>query len=362
MTKKLHIATLAMLASLLSCSDLNKEVVGLSSDSQQGLSSSSIGGEYSSQSLLSELAPSSSDGTQLLSSSSNGQVIPSSSSQVTDPNVYEKLTTSNAQKGWGSRYWDACKPHCSQRDNVDTNANPFKVCRNCDINGTEIPAFTLSPNVSQYWTGYEGTKSSCDGGPAYACMDMAPMTVNDTLAYAYVATSKTNAQCGQCFQIQFDGGGHYGTKAAHKLIAGKTLIAIVSNTGTDVEAGQFDIMIPGGGVGIYDALSKQVGVAKSALGEQYGGFLTTCQKELNSWDLPAAKYEDCVRNKCQAVFGGNEKFAHLMRGCNWFVDWLHAADNPTYLVKPVACPAYLSGGYPSTINTSKSTSITANGY
>jgi hypothetical protein len=385
--KKALLPITAVLAGLMSCAEPTPVGINTSSDSQIGLSSTGLPysnglssqdpmssqdplssqAPWSSQNLWSSLGPVSSG--VLLSSSSqivnpiSSAVVPSSSSiVVTDPNVYEKLTTSNAQKGWGSRYWDACKPHCAIRENIDTNAVPFSICRNCDANGKEIPSFTLSPNVNQWWTGYEGTKSACLGGPAYACMDMAPIAVNDSLAYAYGATSKSNAKCGQCFQVQFDGGGHYGTKAAHGLIKGKTLIIMASNTGTDVEAGQFDIMIPGGGVGMFDALSTQLGVSKSTLGEQNGGFLTTCQKELNNYDLAPDKYKTCVKNKCDAVFGTNPKFADLHRGCLWFVNWMHAADNPTYLVKPVTCPAYLAGKYPSTINTSKTTTITATGY
>jgi hypothetical protein len=382
MNLKIYLSGALLFASLMSCSDSSTTSDPRTTSSQGNLSSlsdplssanplsqetpiSSLGGEIplSSQIIIGTSSTDVTLSSVTLSSatliSSSATVALSSSAPPQDPTYYEKLTEANAQKGWGSRYWDACKPHCSQRDNVDTNAVPFSVCRNCDISGKEIPSFTLSPNVNQWWTGYEGTENSCKGGPAYACMDMAPIAVNDTLAYAYGATSKTNAQCGQCFQIQFDGGGHYGTKAAHGLLKGKTLIIMASNTGSDVEAGQFDIMIPGGGVGIFDALSTQLGVSKSIMGEQYGGLLTTCQKELNNYDLPADSYKTCVRAKCDAVFGGDPKFGDLLRGCHWFVDWMHAADNPTYLVKPVTCPAYLANKYPSTINTTKNTDIKA---
>lgn len=272
---------------------------------------------------------------------------------------YEKLGA-GAKSGWGSRYWDACKPHCSQRDNVDTTANPFRIARNCSIDGEEVPAFTLSPNVNQWWTGYEGTKSACEaGGDVFACTDMAPVKVNDTLSYAFVATSLKNAQCGQCFQLQFDGGGHSGTKAAHKLIKGKTLVVLASNTGSDVEEGQFDIMIPGGGVGIFDALSTQLGVSKASLGANDGGLLTSCQMEKNDYDLPASAYKDCVKKKCLDLFSSRE---NLLNGCLWFADWFETADNPTYYYKKVECPQYLLDKYYSTINTSKDTNIKPGSY
>ncbi|MCQ2061125.1 MAG: hypothetical protein MJY47_06005 [Fibrobacter sp.] len=297
-------------------------------------------------------------------SSANIPAVSSSSTGAVDPNGYpianyEKLSSGNAKDGWGSRYWDACKPHCSQRDNVDTNATPFVVARNCSLNGDEIPAFTLSPNASQWWTGYEGTKSACEGGNAYACTDMAPVKVNDTLSYAFVATSLSNAQCGQCFQLQFKGGGHNGDKISHKPLAGKTLIVLASNTGGDVEIGQFDIMVPGGGVGMFDALSKQLGVSSSQLGKQYGGLLSTCQEELHDYDLPAESYKSCVKKKCDALFTANK---NLYEGCLWFADWFEAADNPTYYYKKVDCPKYLWDKYVSTINTSKDTDLKAGSY
>ncbi|MFA6341930.1 MAG: glycosyl hydrolase family 5, partial [Fibrobacteraceae bacterium] len=286
----------------------------------------------------------------------------SSSSVTLEPGIYETLTTANAKPGWGSRYWDGCKPHCAWRENVDTTANPFSICKNCNFDNEEIAAFTLSPDVSIYWTGYAGTKNSCDGGVAYACFDMAPLALNDTLAYAFVATSKANASCGQCFQVQFDGGAKYGIKEAHGLLKGKTLIVMASNTGSDVDAGQFDIMIPGGGVGIYNSFSNQVGVSSATLGEQYGGLLTMCQKEINNYDAPAAEFKTCVTNKCNAIFGSNDKFSDLLRGCLWFAEWFEAADNPTYLYKPIECPAYFKNKYPSTINTNKDNTIPASTY
>ena len=56
--------------------------------------------------------------------------------------------------------------------------------------------------------------------------------------------------CGKCFQLQFDGGFRHGEpKAAHAMMKGKTMIVMASNIGHDVGGGQFDIMIPGGGLG-----------------------------------------------------------------------------------------------------------------
>ncbi len=262
---------------------------------------------------------------------------------------YGKLSNGGAgvTRGFATRYWDACKPHCSWPEKVNQNANPYRIARSCSIKGEEIPAFTKSEDG----TWIQGTKSSCDGGGAYTCVDMIPVTVNDTLAYAFGAAPGANEQstCGKCYQIQFTGEGKYGDKPAHKLLVNKTLIIMASNVGYDVGSGQFDIMIPGGGVGAFDALSKQIGVSKSELGEGYGGFYTTCENRLGA-DASVAQFKDCVAQQCKSVF--KETNETLYDGCMWFVNWFEAANNPVTLFKEVECPQYLVDKYTSTINTS----------
>lgn len=362
------IPTLALL-SFLGCSDNNVKPEDLPNSSSSvlidPLSSDGVLSPESSSSLGDPFNPISSSSAGSLTPSSSSSVVapPPSSSSIDGPASYEKLTESNAAKGWGSRYWDACKPHCSWRENVDINAVSFSICRNCNFDNEEIPAFTLSPKVSQYWRDYEGTKNSCDeGGVAYTCFDMAPIAINDTLSYAFGAAPGSEASCGKCFQLQFDGHGKYGDKEAHTLLKGKTLILMSSNIGHDVEAGQFDIMMPGGGVGNFDALSSQIGVSKEDLGIQYGGLLSTCQKEINNWDAPAVEFQNCVAAKCRTLFGNDPKHADLLRGCLWSTDWFEAADNPTYLYKEVECPAYLVNKYNSTINTNKDNELSASPY
>lgn len=276
----------------------------------------------------------------------------SSASAPLPAGQYEKLTASTAgvKKGFATRYWDACKQHCSWPEKVDANANPYKIEKVCNIDGDEIPAFTKS--VDETWL--QGVVSACDGGYAYTCIDMIPRAVNDTLAYAYAAApgSEANGVCGKCFQIQFTGVGKYGTKTAHKKLQGKTLIVMATNIGYDVSENQFDVMIPGGGVGAFDALSKQLGVNNSQLGAQYGGLYTDCENSLGA-DAPHEKLKSCVAEKCNALF---TKRPTLLEGCLWFTTWYEAANNPELLYKEVTCPQALVDGYPSTINTSNSLS------
>lgn len=287
-------------------------------------------------------------------SSANIPTVSSSSTGAVDPNGYpianyEKLVDggSGVTKGFATRYWDACKPHCSWAENVNPNANPYQIARNCNIRGEEIPAFTKSEDG----TWLKGTVNACEGGPAYTCIDMTPVAINDTLAYAFGAApgSEAKTTCGKCYQIQFTGQGKYGDKQAHKLLARKTLIIMASNIGHDVSGGQFDIMIPGGGAGAFDALSKQLGLSdKSKMGEQYGGLYTTCENKLGA-DASVSQFKTCVTNMCNDLFASN---ATLLKGCMWYVDWFETANNPVTLFKEVTCPQYLVDKFLSTINTS----------
>jgi hypothetical protein len=199
--------------------------------------------------------------------------------------------------GYTTRYWDCCQPHCSQSDG-----------HRCGQDGTSR-------------TG--DNQSSCSGGGSYACYDEAPKAVNECLSYGYIA--KSNPNCGGCYRIQFTGEGQYNVNdPGSKAIKGKQMVVKVSNTGGDVANNQFDLMVPGGGVGQFNACSKQWGT--SDLGAQYGGFLTTCTGSY------AAK-KDCVRQQCMKIPSGPAR-----DGCIWFVDWFQAADNPKFTSQQTDCP------------------------
>ena len=338
---------------------------------------------------------------------SSGSVVPSSSADVvpesssskepeldasgfptlesygTPPAEYTKDISATAKRGWNTRYWDACKPHCSwlkESDNDKTRADissneayqsTFGTARNCNIHDVEVPTFTLG-NVTKSWFGYEGTRSACGDEKekgVFTCTDMAPIAVNDTLAYAYVAGT-ADSRCGKCYHLQYDG--HFKhemennpPKATHKALKGKHLVVMASNIGNDVAggeadlpAGQFDLMVPGGGVGAFDALSTQVNKgAGFNWGAGFGGFLTECQKNTNCGTEGSLEcYQTCIKDMCDAAFG-DAGLPNLLRGCHWFADWFMAADNPTYYIEEVECPQYLIDHYSSRINTTNETNI-----
>jgi hypothetical protein len=199
--------------------------------------------------------------------------------------------------GFATRYWDCCQPHCAQSDG-----------HRCSQDG-----------VSR--TG--DTNSACNGGGSFACYDEAPHAVSDCLSYGYIA--KANPNCGGCYRIQFTGEGHDNANdPGSKLIKGKQMIVKVSNTGGDVASNQFDVMVPGGGVGQFNACSKQWGT--SDLGAQYGGFFTQCTGAYSA-------KKACARDACMKLPSGQ-----MRDGCVWFIDWLQAADNPKFTSQSTDCP------------------------
>jgi hypothetical protein len=212
-------------------------------------------------------------------------------------------------QGWASRYWDCCKPACGWQGNVQAGG----AMKSCDQQNQP-----LSSNDD---------RNACEsGGSAYMCWSGVPWAVSDTLAYGFAAASGDNYRCGRCYQLQFNGTGHHGNNAGAVSLNGKTMIVQVINNG-GVAGDQFDILIPGGGVGDFNACSTQWDTSASDLGAQYGGFLLGCNGDAG-----------CVRDKCNTIFAGKPD---LMRGCDWFLGWYAAADNPNVTFQPIACPEAL---------------------
>lgn len=222
--------------------------------------------------------------------------------------------------GWATRYWDCCKPHCAWpgKGGIKTYA--------CDVSGNKIND--------------DGASSMCDGGNAGTCLSQIPMIVNDTLAYAFAAVpSADGASCGKCYALKFTGKGKYETKANHKALATKTLIVMTSNVGADVSQGQFDIMIPGGGVGLFNGCSR---FGWGSMGAQYGGLLTECEKEAGTAGDLRTKRKECLAKKCASTFG---KDAQAKEGCMFLATWYEAAGNPMHEYKEVECPTALKNKF-----------------
>jgi hypothetical protein len=96
-------------------------------------------------------------------------------------------------------------------------------------------------------------------------------------------------------------------------VSGKTMVVQSTNTGGDLGLNQFDLLMPGGGVGIFDGCAVEYGA--SLPGAQYGGV----SSEAQCASFPAA----------------------LVAGCDWRFDWFEGADNPGLAFEQVQCPAEL---------------------
>jgi hypothetical protein len=223
--------------------------------------------------------------------------------------------------GWATRYWDCCKPACGWKGNVPGGSNPVS---SCSVSNQSFGSDYAEPSACPNGT----------NGGAFMCQNFGPWAVSSTLAYGFAAVSKGSDYCGRCYQLQFTGKSHNASvDTGSAALAGKTMIVQAINNG-GVGGDQFDLLIPGGGVGDFNACATQWGT--SSLGEQYGGFFLACQKA-NGFDY--AKSKSCAAAKCQSVFGSKPD---LLASCNWFVDWFGAPDNPALVYKEVTCPAAIT--------------------
>lgn len=271
-------------------------------------------------SLRSSVAPSSVAPSSIPASSKPASSRPASSSSRQASSV---PPISGGCDGYATRYWDCCKAHCSWTGNVPSLVAPLK---SCSTNNSPLNDQTVA--------------SSCDGGSAHMCWGMAPFAVSSTLAYGYAATSNGDV-CGRCYQLQFTGSSHNSPgDPGSAALAGKTMIVQATNVGYDVGGGQFDILVPGGGVGAFNACSAQWGIPSSELGAQYGGLLAACKQELG-YNASLAQYKACLTNRCNSVFG-SRGLTELQQACTWYADWFEAADNPALKFKEVACPSELT--------------------
>ena len=312
-----NIAALPILLPGGKCVDYSAPVV--SSSSQQPIpSSSSI--TPPNPNTSSSAKPKSSSSSQPKSSSSSAPKSSSSSAPVTGQCPTIK-TKGNGGTGWATRYWDCCKPHCSWPEH--SGGNFSKQCTN------------KGKSANTNW----GDGSVCSGGSQMTCTSQIPFTIDGCteMAFAFAAVPAANGgSCGKCFQLTFTGTGKYSNDANIKRLKGKKLIIMATNVGGDVQQGQFDIMIPGGGVGMFNGCSS---MGWGSQGAQYGGLLSECETETN---YAAGKYKSCLTEKCNKSFANDEE---AKKGCLFLATWMEAAGNPNHEYVEVECPQVLKDKY-----------------
>jgi len=252
--------------------------------------------------------------------------------------------SASAQARWLSSYWDGCKPTCSWFQNIP-RGSALGLSKSCDASDAELFLGAIAEEPC-----YK------DGGQAHTCWDQGPFVDpnNPLIAYGYGAMSQ--AACGECFEVTFTGGYPHGTPMPmHTTLAasGKKVIIMGRNTGGDVAPNQIDFMIPGGGLGMFDCFSHQLGLPprSETLGNQHGGLLRDCIDETirqfdGNWSRPGVIdfVQNCHRNSCNRVFGA-PGHAVLLEGCLFHANWMLSAPNPEGTVRIVPCPQALIDGY-----------------
>ena len=310
-----NVATLPILLPGAKCVDYNAPVVS-SSSQHPTLSSSSI--TPPNPNTSSSAKPKSSSSQPKSSSSAPP---PSSSSAPVTNQCPTIKTKGNGGTGWATRYWDCCKPHCSWPEH--SGGNFSKQCTN------------KGKSANTNW----GDGSVCSGGSQMTCTSQIPFTIDGCteMAFAFAAVPAANGgSCGKCFQLTFTGTGKYSNDSNIKKLKGKKLIIMATNVGGDVQQGQFDIMIPGGGVGMFNGCSS---MGWGSQGAQYGGLLSECETETN---YAAGKYKSCLTEKCNKSFAND---AEAKKGCLFLADWMGAAGNPEHNYVEVECPQVLKDKY-----------------
>jgi hypothetical protein len=199
---------------------------------------------------------------------------------------------SDSAPGKTTRYWDCCKVSCGWNGKAPFSA-PVQSCAKNGRDAVDVNA-----------------ANGCDGGPSYACNSNQPWAINDNLAYGFAAAHLTGKSekdwCCACYELKFT------SEAAN----GKTFVVQVTNTGDDLGENHFDLMIPGGGVGIFNGCTPQWGAPGDGWGERKGGIGSSGECS----QLPE----------------------ELRGGCNWRFDWFKNADNPAMNLRRVKCPAELT--------------------
>ena len=268
---------------------------------------------------------------------------------------YKNIQESGAA-GFAAAFWDACRPNCSDPELFKKfGANPYKdsygASKSCSVHSYEIPAFTLAKgsNSGTYSAVPNACGSKTPSQSAFTCTDMAPVAVNDTLAYGFAAGySEKELLCGKCFHIQFTGESEFTETSTTPSIKGKHMVVMILAQGSDGKSTQVDLMIPGSGNGAYDVLPQMVPNDNTKWGEPYGGFAVECYNKFGYDNSKPQDIQECIREKCKVAFDGED---NLLDGCLWSADWFYGANMPKHKLEEVECPQYLVDKYKSTINT-----------
>ncbi|CAD6937907.1 unnamed protein product [Tilletia laevis] len=162
-------------------------------------------------------------------------------------------------------YWDCCKPSAAW-----PNAAPVSApAHSCARDGLT----RLSDHNAQ---------SICGGGPAYTCTNYQPFSIGN-VGYVFSARANNGNMnppdylCG-CYRL-----------TTHQQ-PGLVLITQVLNEGGSLSDGQFDLQVPGGGVGDFNGCVSEYNSPPDGWGQRNGGIKAASE----CTQLPASLHPGCL--------------------------------------------------------------------
>ena len=232
------------------------------------------------------------------------------------------VTDGLSGSGGLSRYWNCCKPRCASTK----IAGAGNESRQCD-------------SYMHRLFDYSAT-SKCEGGTATACFSQVPFLIDgcDNIGFAFGAVPSLG--CGKCFLLEFTGKGAFTTKGNHRALKTKKLIIMAIDKSLHADDGTFEILVPGGGVGMYK--DGCLGVFSTDIGDTWGGLLSVCDAEDGLIDTEEHNNarKQCLVKKCTEAFTGEAR-----EGCLFYSYFLEAAGEPTFTYKEIECPQVLKDKY-----------------
>ncbi|MFP2933121.1 hypothetical protein ACLESO_49830 [Pyxidicoccus sp. 3LG] len=215
-------------------------------------------------------------------------IVPEAEAQTSPAFTY----LSPSATGKTTRYWDCCKGSGSWPGKASVTA-PVRACAKDGVTA-------LNSSI----------QSGCNGGQSFACNSHQPWAVSPNLSYGFAAANlagklESDTSCA-CYELKFTSG----------PVTGKTFVAQVVSVGGDLGANHFDLLIPGGGVGLFNGCQSQWNAPADGWGARYGGIST--------------------RSQCSQLP------KQLQPGCMWRFDWFQNADNPNMTFRRIKCPTALT--------------------
>ncbi len=234
--------------------------------------------------------------------------------------------------------------YCVNGNRIDQPNPLYKWSNSSGGSYLNRPPPTTSTNAE-----YNGINSCGGGGDSnmsWSCphlMLLSPDMINaakkdgNEWALYGVAGIGQTADCGKCFQLEITG---------DNRPSGTTKFIVQAvNTGSDVGSGQFDILMGGGGLGLYDGCSSDCKTGRVCSGghcngPMYSGDFTAWTPDGNCYGGGIRDADGCDRLVTTPVANQNYAEKTLVYGCKVAIQQNYHSNFPVNF-KSVKCPRSL---------------------